>query len=77
MKKSEDFETILKELEETVTKLEDGNASLKDSIDLYEKGIKLSKQCEKILNDAKQRIEIIKNENYIETEFDTTDKTEE
>ncbi len=77
MKKNEDFESALKELETIVSKLEDGNTTLKESIDLYEKGVKLSNLCTKILNDAKQRIEIIKNENYIESEFDVIEQSEE
>lgn len=77
MERNENFETALSELEKTVSKLEEGNATLKENIDLYEKGVKLSNLCMKILDDAKQRVEIIKNENYIENEFDTKDESED
>lgn len=51
-----DFETALKQLEKVVQQLENGELSLDDSIKLYEKGIKLSKECSVKLENAKQRI---------------------
>ena len=51
-----DFEKSLKELEQTVSALEKGDMSLDDSIKTFEKGIALSKECSKYLEDAKQRI---------------------
>lgn len=51
-----DFETSLKMLEETVRALESGELSLERSIELYEKGIKLSHECAKALKAAKQKI---------------------
>ena len=70
MKKNIDFETAIVELENIVRKLENGNAGLSESIELYEEGIKLSNICVNMLDNAKQRIEVIKNENYQENEFD-------
>ncbi len=77
MKKEIDFETALKELESIVKKLESGNVGLNESIDLYEKGIGLSDICNNMLDSAKQRVEIIKNENYEVNEFETNDQTED
>lgn len=51
-----DFESALKELEKTVSLLENGDLSLDDSIKLYEKGILLSKECALKLENAKQKI---------------------
>ena len=51
-----DFESALKELEETVKALESGELSLEESMALYEKGIKLSKECAVALEGAKQKI---------------------
>ncbi|MBO4468552.1 MAG: exodeoxyribonuclease VII small subunit [Clostridia bacterium] len=51
-----DFEKSLKELEDTVSLLEKGDMSLDESIKTYKKGIELSKECSKYLEDAKQKI---------------------
>ena len=51
-----DFEKSLKELEDTVSALENGDMTLDSSIKTFEKGIKLSKDCSKYLENAKQRI---------------------
>lgn len=53
------FEDALKELESIVTKLEGGQASLEESISLYERGEKLKQRCETLLKDAEMRIEKI------------------
>ena len=47
------FEELLKELETIVKELESGNLSLDDSISKYQKGIELSNQCKKLLEEAK------------------------
>lgn len=64
MKNDVSFETALVELEDVVNKLESGKISLEESISLYKKSVELYKICNKFLEDAKQTIEIIKNENY-------------
>lgn len=51
------FEEALKKLEQIVSKLEDDAITLEDSVNLYEEGVKLSKFCSEILNDAELRIE--------------------
>ena len=53
------FEQSLGELEEIVTKLEAGDLALEDSLDLFEKGIKLSRECRSRLTNAERRIEIL------------------
>ena len=63
------FESILGKLEETVKILEEGNITLEESIALYEQGVRLSEQCRQRLNLAKQKIEIIKNENFEESDI--------
>ena len=63
------FETILGKLEQTVKALEDGNITLEESIALYEQGVRLSEQCRQRLSSAKQKIEIIKNENFEESDI--------
>ena len=53
------FETSLAELERIVTKLEDGDLPLEESLELFEKGIKLSRECRERLTKAERRIEIL------------------
>jgi exodeoxyribonuclease VII small subunit len=53
------FEAALKRLEEIVRKLETGEASLDQSIELYAEGDRLKQQCEARLEAAKAKIEKI------------------
>ena len=59
-KKTQDsFESDLKKLEKIVTKLEEGDLALADSIKAFEEGTQLAKRCENRLNKARQRVEIL------------------
>lgn len=51
-----DFEKSIKELEKIASSLENEQISLEQSITLFEKGVKLSKDCSEYLEAAKQRI---------------------
>ncbi len=53
------FEDAMRELEETVGKLETGEATLEESIKLYERGAELRKLCEDRLREAEERVEKI------------------
>jgi exodeoxyribonuclease VII small subunit len=53
------FEAALKRLEEIVRKLESGEASLDEAIELYSEGDRLKQQCEARLQAAQARIEQI------------------
>jgi exodeoxyribonuclease VII small subunit len=53
------FEQALKRLEEIVRKLESGEASLDESIELYGEGDRLKQQCEARLQAAQAKIEKI------------------
>ena len=53
------FEDALKRLEEIVRTLEKGEAPLDQSIELYQEGDRLRRQCEARLKDAQSRIEQI------------------
>ena len=53
------FEAALRRLEEIVRKLESGEASLDESIELYAEGDRLKQQCEARLQAAQARIEKI------------------
>ena len=54
------FEAALKELEAIVSRLETGDASLDDSIRLYERGSALRARCADRLDAAQARIEAIR-----------------
>jgi exodeoxyribonuclease VII small subunit len=53
------FEAALRELEAIVTKLEQGDVDLEDSIALYERGQALKAHCEQKLKSAESRLERI------------------
>jgi len=58
------FEEALKQLQTIVKQLENGEATLENSIKYYTLGMQLKKHCEKKLADAKLKVEkIIKDEN--------------
>jgi exodeoxyribonuclease VII small subunit len=54
-----DFEAAIAELESVVKKLEEGDLSLEQSLELYERGVTLSRYCHSRLEAAEQRIEIL------------------
>ena len=53
------FESSLSELEKIVAQLEVGDLPLESSLELFEKGIKLSRECRERLAKAEQRIEML------------------
>ena len=53
------FEAALSELEDIVSRLEQGEVDLEDSISLYERGTALKQHCEKKLKGAEARLEKI------------------
>ena len=54
-----DFETAIKELESIVDTLERGDLPLEQSLELFERGVRLSRFCHTRLEDAERRIEIL------------------
>lgn len=57
--KTKSFEAALKELEKIVSKLEDGELSLEESLKLFEDGVRLSRECRERLDQAERRIEVL------------------
>lgn len=53
------FEDALARLENIVTELEKGDLPLNESLKIFEEGVKLSKTCLKLLDDAERKVEII------------------
>lgn len=59
MSKPISFEKSLSQLQNIVTQLEKGELSLEDSLEQFEKGIALARECQDLLNKAEQKIEIL------------------
>ena len=53
------FEDNMSELKSIAESLENGNLDLNDALALYEKGMKIVKECEKQLQDAESIIRMI------------------
>lgn len=54
--KRKGLEESMKKLEEIVADLEDGEHTLEESLAKFEEGLKLGKECRKILDKAEMRI---------------------
>jgi exodeoxyribonuclease VII small subunit len=54
-----DFEAAIAELESIVKKLEEGDQPLERSLELYERGVQLSRFCHTRLDEAERRIDIL------------------
>jgi len=57
--KKPDFEFALTRLEAIVGKLENANLSLDDAMKLFEEGVQLSRDCQKHLEQAEGKVEIL------------------
>ncbi len=55
----EKFEEALKRLEKIVSRLEEGDISLEESLKLFEEGIRLSRFCNQKLDEAEKKVEIL------------------
>ena len=53
------FEASLAALERIVRELERGELPLEKSLELFEQGVKLSRECQERLNEAERRIEVL------------------
>ena len=71
-----DFEQTLAELEAIVEKMERGDLGLEESIRHFERGISLTRACQKALTEAEQKVQILLQENGAEilTDFTETDQ---
>ncbi len=59
MKKELNFEDAMKKLEEIATELEKNDLDLDTSVTKFEEGMKLSKECSKMLEEAEKKISIL------------------
>lgn len=58
-----DFESSLNQLNQLIEKMEAGQLSLENSLQCFEEGVALIKQCQKTLSDAEQKIQILTEKN--------------
>ena len=75
-KKEFDFEKALSELEGIVEKMEKGDLGLENSLELFEKGIALTRSCQKALTEAEQKVQILLQDNEKQelTDFDNEEE---
>ena len=58
-----DFESSLNELNAIVEKMEQGGISLEESLQQFERGIHLTRHCQKALQTAEQKVAILMEKN--------------
>jgi exodeoxyribonuclease VII small subunit len=63
VKKTVPFEASLAELEQLVERMEQGNLPLEESLKLFERGVQLTRICQKSLQEAEQKVQILLEEN--------------
>lgn len=76
-KQQRTFEASLEALERIVQQLEGGDLPLEKSLELFEQGIRLSRECQERLTQAERRIEILLRDNQgrpVTAPFSETDK---
>ena len=57
--KAPDFETALAELEALVEKMEQGELTLDESLQQFERGVQLTRSCQQALKAADQKVQIL------------------
>ena len=74
---SKDFESAFKQLSTLVESMEKGGLSLNDALKQFEKGVSLIRDCQTLLKDAEQKIQLYrKNKNSLET-FNPPDESDQ
>jgi len=71
------FEQMMERLEALVSRLERGDLSLEESIQAYEEGTKLAKQCKAVLAEAEKRIQRLTQEGAAPAAASRSDVDEE
>ncbi len=71
--KSFNFEEALEELETLVTSMEEGELSLEESLQAFEKGIKLTRECQSALKKAEQKVQVLLDESGNTEDLDLPD----
>ena len=61
------FEDSLAELEQLVSQLEQGDISLEESLQSFERGVNLTRTCQTALREAEQKVQILLEKNGTQT----------
>jgi exodeoxyribonuclease VII small subunit len=61
------LETSMDEITQLIAKMEQGDLTLEQSLDQFERGIKLINHCQKILTTAEQKVQILMQQNQQDT----------
>ena len=77
-RKSINFESAIEELESLVEEMEQGEISLEESLKKFERGIELTRTCQKALQEAEQKVQILieKKEGDVIADMDDPDQSE-
>lgn len=54
-----DFEQALSELEGLVVQLEQGNLPIEEALKAFEQGVRLTRECQTILQQAEQKVQLL------------------
>lgn len=74
-KEKQSFEEMMKELENIVQKLDNEAVSLEESLDLYQRGMKLSANCDSTLKRSREKVnELMQEEVGDKGNEETTDE---
>ncbi len=68
------FEESLASLESLVSAMEDGDLSLEESLQAFEKGIRLTRECQSALQNAEQKVQVLIAENGEPEALDLNDE---
>jgi exodeoxyribonuclease VII small subunit len=68
------FEDSLEELEQLVEQMEQGDITLEESLKSFERGVKLTNTCQKALQEAEQKVQILLEKNGKQTMEPFTDE---
>ncbi len=63
MKENNSFENKMLQLEDVVNMLEKGEMNLEESMEKFEQGMKLTKECNQMLEEAQKKITILLEDN--------------
>lgn len=67
------FESAMAELEALVEEMEQGDISLEESLQKFERGIELTRTCQKALQEAEQKVQILMKKNRADVITDLED----
>jgi exodeoxyribonuclease VII small subunit len=68
------FEQVLQELEALVTQLESGDLPLDEALRTFERGVRLTRECQSALSSAQQKVQMLlqRGDRIVVEEFDAT-----